>query len=233
MREKSMSEHMLDLLTDKRIGKNSICLTVLYTVCTMSLAVTCGADEVYRILNEDGSYTFTDIPPSGKKAEKVVVPQPNILPALKEPENAFDIDVQTDVPTKETAETSSNTSGKNQSLDVDKALYDLTILSPIDGMAFDASNSFVKIDLGISPSLSSDHLIYVLLNNKQYGSGGNVLTRLIPSLPKGIHMISATIKTKDGEKVVARARSISIEVVEETPVDTPETPDQPTFEKTQ
>jgi hypothetical protein len=143
------------------------------------------AEEVYKVIQPDGTVEFTDSPPPGEAAEQVEIPPLNTA----EP------------PASPTSSAPSSTDAASRSYS------EFRITSPSDGESIRDNAGNVNIDLSLKPTLRSGDKIDVLLDGRSVG-GGNKTAITLSEMNRGTHSVQALVKDSAG-KVVARSNSVT------------------------
>ncbi len=154
---------------------------------TLCLALACGAvqaNKVFRIVNPDGSVTFTDVPPSSGNATQIEIPPLNTAAPLAPPAST----TRTSTPAAE------------------EGYSEIRITSPGNETSFWDTAGNVNVDISLKPTLRSGDKIDLRLNGESIG-GGKSTAIALTNVDRGTHSLQALVKNSNG-KVVARSKSV-------------------------
>lgn len=141
------------------------------------------AQEVYKVIQPDGTVEFTDSPPPGEAAEQV------------------------DIPPLNTAEPPPAPSPSASPTAAAQGYSEFRITRPGNGESIRDNAGNVDIDLSLKPTLRSGDKIDVLLDGRSVG-GGNKTAITLSEMDRGTHSVQALVKDPAG-KVVARSNSVT------------------------
>ena len=134
---------------------------------------------VYKIVNPDGTISFSDRPQEG--AEEI------------------------DVGTVQTVDTPTPAAGKKQPEEGTFPGYDLfEVASPKNDETFRDNGGLVSIQLTLQPRLFRDHTISIFMDGKDIG-GGRSTSVTLQNVDRGSHRVHATVVGKDGQQVTSTA----------------------------
>jgi Domain of unknown function (DUF4124) len=146
--------------------------------------------EVYRVINEDGSVSYTDNPPAGDPTvESVSLPPINTQPAL-----------ETKTVVKKVAD-KEEFAGYNQ----------ISILSPASGTTIPPGHQEIPVEISLEPSLHSGHLIQLMFNGQPYGPPTTSTLFNINSVARGEHSIQARVLDSE-RNTVGQSNSVTVYV---------------------
>ena len=157
----------------------------------LSLSVACYAiAEVYRVINENGTVTYTDNPPAGNPSvESVNLPTINTQPAPNIPATA-----------------------KKTAADEEQTGYQkIAILTPAQGTTIPPGHQDVTVQIALTPALQTGHLIQLLFNGQHYGPPTISTTFKIDALARGEHSIKAHV-LDNKYNIIGQSNSITIYV---------------------
>ena len=142
------------------------------------LALSLGADAaVYKIVNPDGSISFSDRPQEG--AEEI------------------------DVGTVQTVDTPAPAVSKKQPEQASFPGYEVfEVTSPKNDETFRDNGGLVSIQLTLQPKLFRDHTINIFMDGKDIG-GGRSTSVTLQNVDRGSHRVHATVVGKDGAQVTS------------------------------
>ena len=147
----------------------------------MMLSLCIGVDAaVYKIINPDGTVTFSDRPQEG--AEELDVGTVQTIDA--------------DVPAK-----------SREAPETEFPAYELfEVATPKNDETFRDNGGQVSITLVLQPKLFRDHTISIFMDGKDLGGGGGRTTSVtLSNVDRGSHRVHATVVGKDGEQIVSTA----------------------------
>lgn len=158
----------------------------------IALSAACYAiAEVYRVVNADGSVTYTDNPPAGDPTvESVDLPTINTQPGLQMPSMAKKAD------DKESEEF---------------AGYEVRIVSPAPGATIPPGYEQIPVKVSTAPGLQQGHLIQLMSNGQPYGSPSSRTSFSISPLIRGEHSIQAMILDSNND-VVGQSGTTTVHV---------------------
>lgn len=160
---------------------------LLFTILSFSLAFSASA-EIYRIVDEEGKVTFTDKPPHGAPTkEKVHLPTANIQPALKIAPAVKAVEDEID------------------------GYQEIAILAPTQDTTIPPGQETMTVQVGLKPTLKTDHLIQLLLNGQSYGLPTATTSFSIGSLIRGEHSVQVQVVDTEGN-VVGLSNTTTIHV---------------------
>ncbi len=146
---------------------------------SMLLGLCIGADAaVYKIVNPDGSVTFSDRPQEG--AEELDVGTVQTIDA--------------DVPSAST---------EPVKVPAFPGYEIFEISSPKNDETFRDNGGVVSIQLTLQPRLFRDHTISIFMDGKDIGGGGRSTGLTLQNVDRGSHRVHATVVGKDGEQVAS------------------------------
>ncbi|MDX2463236.1 MAG: DUF4124 domain-containing protein [Porticoccus sp.] len=157
----------------------------------LSVSIACYATaEVYRVINENGTVTYTDNPPAGDPSvESVDLPTINTQPA----------------PTISTA-AKKTTTGEEQT-----GYQKIAILTPSQGATIPPGHQEVTVQIALTPALQTGHFVQLLFNGQDYGPPSLSTTFHVGSLVRGEHSIKAHILDSKNN-LIGQSNSITIYV---------------------
>ena len=148
----------------------------------LALSAACYAiAEVYRVINADGTVTYTDNPPAGDPTvEPMNLPTINTQPGLQMPSMTKKAD------DKEEKEFSG---------------YEVSIVSPAQGATIPPGYEQIPVKVSTEPGLQQGHLIQLMSNGQPYGSPSSRTTFSISPLIRGEHSIQAKVLDSNNDIV--------------------------------
>ena len=132
---------------------------------------------VYKIVNPDGTVTFSDRPQEGAQELDVGSVQT----------------VDTPIP---------RASAKKVAQPQFPGYETFAVASPTDGQTFRDNGGLVSIQLTLQPRLFRDHTINIFMDGKDIGSGRSTSVTL-QNVDRGSHSVHATVVGKDGDQVTS------------------------------
>lgn len=159
----------------------------------LALSAACYAiAEVYRVINADGTVTYTDNPPAGDPTvEPMDLPTINTQPGLQMPSMTKKADL------KEEEEFA----GYNQ----------IRIVSPAPGATIPPGYEQIPVKVSTIPGLQQGHLIQLMSNGQPYGSPSSRTTFSISPLIRGEHSIQAKILDSNND-IVGQSGTTTVHV---------------------
>ena len=156
----------------------------LVTVLMLLVAALPASAQIYQYTDEKGNRVFTDQPPFGVEATSVNLPPINAAP--KEP-SADNFNA-----TDSTESSNTNTAA---------APYSQLELSglPVD-QAIRANNGNFSVQVAITPQLSPNHRLQLLIDGQPYGSAGSSTHLHVENIDRGEHRIAVQVVA--GNKVL-------------------------------
>ncbi len=148
----------------------------------LALSAACYAiAEVYRVVNSDGSVTYTDNPPAGDPTvEPMNLPALNTQPALQMP---------------------SITKKADDKKEEEFAGYEVSIASPTPGATIPPGYEQIPVKVSTKPGLQQGHLIQLMSNGQPYGSPSSRTSFSISPIIRGEHSIQAKILDSNNDIV--------------------------------
>ncbi len=138
------------------------------------------AQDLYKIVDENGNVTYTDSPKGNNSAEKVDLRTTNTQPATK-----------FTTPVKKNTERSPNTSTQ----------YSLSISSPANDTHLTPGQWDLTVTTSIEPALKKDHYIQLFDNNTAVSPTQKETTFTIQNIIRGSHKLQVKIVTKQGNTI--------------------------------
>jgi len=164
-------------------------IKLLLTLLTLSTACYAIA-EVYRVINEDGSISYTDTPPAGDPTvESVNLPPINTQPAL------------TPKPISRKVEDKEKFAGYNR----------ISILNPTPGTTIPPGHQEIPVEISLEPTLHSGHLIQLMFNGQPYGPPTTSTLFNINSVVRGEHSIQARVLDSENN-TIGQSNSVTVYV---------------------
>lgn len=143
------------------------------------------ANEIYKVVDENGKVTFSDNP-TGTKIESVDLPQINMTPA---------VDPKPFTPRKKDH----------------KTFHNIRITSPSDKTQILPNQRDLTVTAEALPGLSNGFSAQLYMNGMPYGEAQSYTSFFINEITRGEHKINAVILDPKG-KVVARSNTITVYV---------------------
>ncbi len=148
----------------------------------------CGAETVYKTVDENGHIIFTDKPTQGSEEIKLkelqTIENPN--PAKYKP-----------LPKK---------TSKAESGNIYKSLL---VTNPADGSGLRSNAGDVSISLSLQPGLRPGHTMTISLDGKEISSGNN-LSVTLNNVERGAHKIEAKVFDVNGKQLISTTSSFSL-----------------------
>ena len=154
-------------------------------LCFSAACAYAPANEIYKVVDENGKVTFSDNP-TGTKIESVDLPQINMTPAVE--------------PKPYTPHKKDN-----------KTFHNIRITSPSDKTQILADQRDLTITAEAIPGLSNGFSAQLYVNGMPYGGAQSYTSFFISEITRGEHTINAVILDPKG-KVVARSNTITVYV---------------------
>jgi hypothetical protein len=156
-----------------------------FFLCLASSWSSLSAAEIYKVVNADGSVSYSDQPPLDGPVDEVTLPDLFIMPSVV-------------VPTVSAQSSTSNTQSKS-----------VRIHAPLDEEVIRGSDNRLSINVSVSPQIAEDEKLQLYQNDKPYGPAQSSsqwnLARLIP----GVHKFYVQLIDANGQK---RATSSTVTV---------------------
>jgi hypothetical protein len=174
-----------------------------HLLLTLSLILATGtaqAQNIYKVVQPDGTILFTDSPSPGDDAEQVDVRPLNISPGPASPTDAFD---------------------DSAAVEAEAVYGEFRITSPGNDESIRDNAGNVNVDLTLKPSLHAGDKIDLLLDGQSVG-GGNSTAITLTDMDRGTHTIQAVVKNSAGQ-VVARSNSVTF-TLQRTSINQPQRP---------
>jgi hypothetical protein len=147
----------------------------LLLVCLLVPALASAA--VYKIVNEDGSVTYSDRPQQGAEELKVAPVQTY----QSQP-----------VPTGGATE------------EAEFSGYDVfEVVSPENDQTFRDEGGTIPIMLRLEPGLHRDHVINIFMDGEDLGGNGRSTSLTLQNVDRGTHSVHAVIVDQDGKQLAA------------------------------
>jgi hypothetical protein len=155
----------------------------------LSLSVACYAvAEVYRVIDENGTVTYTDNPPAGDPSvESVKLPAINTQPAPNIPVTVKKVDAEV------------------------TNYQAITIVAPAQGATIPPGHQDVTVKMALTPPLQDGHQIQFLFNGQHHGPLTTSTTINIDSLVRGEHSIKAQVLDSENN-IIGQSNNITIYV---------------------
>jgi hypothetical protein len=147
-------------------------LPIIITLLTLCLAMPAGAQEVYRVVDENGNVTYTDQKPSDD-AEPMKLPELNVLEG--------ELDESGSDPLAEAGQPSMN----------------FRIEQPADGAAFTPEGGEIGVVMGIDIDVPPTARIVLVLDGRNLAPVRS-LEASIPAPEAGDHRLFARLETPSG-----------------------------------
>ncbi len=168
--------------------------SILAAVLIVGLALSgaANAGKVYKIINPDGSVTYTDTPPAdNQKTETLDLPPINeqtaVAPKAKQPDSA------------ESDE--SEFSGYRE----------LRIVAPENDATIPPGQETVQVRASLSPGLQPNHRLQLYFDGKPYGTASSSLDGILSALYRGSHTLQAAVLDPNGDQLI-KSRPLTIHV---------------------
>lgn len=138
----------------------------LSLLALFSLSSQHSAAEIYKIINSDGTISYSDQPPVDAQTEEVALPDVFVLPAVSVPSAPARVATQNPSPSSKS----------------------VRIHSPLDEEVVRGPDNSLSIRVSVSPAIAEDEKLQLIHNGSHYGepqsSGEWNLTRLPPGTQK-------------------------------------------------
>ena len=150
-------------------------MRALFVVILLGLCISTDA-TVYKIVNPDGTVTFSDRPQEG--AEEL------------------------DVGTVQTISAPTPSASRQPVAQPTHPGYEVfEVSSPENDQTFRDNGGLISIQLILQPRLFRDHTISIFMDGKVLGGGGRSTSITLQNVDRGSHSVHATVVGKDGEQV--------------------------------
>lgn len=170
----------------KKLTRKSIAGLIVTACCIAATSVYVIANDVYKVVDENGKVTFSDNP-TGTKIESVDLPHINTAPAV-------DPQPYTPPATKETS-----------------IKHSIRITSPGNKAEILAGQRDLTVTAEAKPPLSDGFSAQLYMNGTAFGGAQPSTSFVITEIMRGEHSINVAILNASG-KVVARSRPITVYV---------------------
>ena len=148
--------------------------------------------EVYRVVNADGTVTYTDNPPAGDPTvEAMELPTINTQPALQMPA----------ITRKAEDKEGKGFAGYSQ----------ISIASPARGATIPPGYEQIPVKVSTEPGLQQGHLIQLIFNGKPYGPLSSSTSFSISPIIRGEHSIQAKILDSNND-IVGQSGTTTVHV---------------------
>lgn len=180
-------------------NKHTIITISLFTLLIGLGVPSLGGAEVYKIINPDGSVSYTDQPT--ENAEQISTePSPPIT---------------TSKPAKTTRKTPAADSTTTSEKQAEPVTYtSFSIVAPKNGESIRANNGTITVTIKIIPGLAANQgdKITLFLDGKPVGKPGSQTSFKLQNLDRGSHTVSATLKNAKGQ-ILHAAPSVSFHII--------------------
>ncbi len=139
--------------------------------------------DVYRYVDKNGNVIFTDSPPEGSNAKKIVVKEPTT-------ESAFE-PAQSEVYLKP-APTKKPT--KNTSASIN---YSISVSSPENGIAINAPGGSLNVVVSVQPPPQQEYKIRIMVDGYEAATSDSPIAT-VTGLNRGQHSINAQLLDSEG-----------------------------------
>lgn len=163
-------------------------LTILCLTGAMLLAHASSVAEIYKIINPDGSITFSDQPSEGAST----------VPEAPKPQASEPAPV---TPAKKPTTTATTPDKKPETSENKPTVYkSLTIASPKNDEAVRSNEGAVTVAVSLTPLLDTNQgdTITLFLDGQPVGKPSNLTVFNLADVTRGSHTLSATLKNKNG-----------------------------------
>ena len=149
----------------------------IFALCTIGIFSSLCAAEIYRVINSDGTISYSDQPPSDGAADQVTLPDLFILPSVKVPEASTPNSVQK----------------------ADIKLKSIRIHSPMDEEVIRGPDNRLNIVVSVTPSIDEGERLQLFHNGVPYGSAQSSGQWALARLAPGTQKFSVQLVTTEGE----------------------------------
>ena len=164
------------------------CITLAFS---LALATQAYAGKVYKIVNPDGSITYTDAPPAEhQQSEALDLPPVNQQKAVKVPASA---------PQQESGATGF------------AGYKEISLTSPENNATIPPGQETVTVGIALTPVLQPEHLIQLYYDAQPYGKPSSRTSVTLSQLFRGSHTIQAAVLDASGAQLI-RSRPLTIHV---------------------
>ena len=150
-------------------------MRVVILMALLAVVQASGA-QVYKIINADGSISYSDRPQEGSE--------------------------EVDVPTLQTYEAPTDLESAGQSADApaypEYTLFEVT--KPVHNETFRDNGGFVAIQLTLKPGLFRDHEVSIFIDGKDLGRS-RATSVTLQSVDRGSHTVHGVIRDAEGKEV--------------------------------
>lgn len=170
-------------------------MKVLKTILVMTLISTgfpLAHGEIYKIVDDSGKVTFTDIPPNGSGAsdKKVQLGEPNTQLPIAIPEKTL----------------------QSTGYEIPVVKYQFVkIIQPSNNTTIPPGQLEVVIQASSQPSLQTGHLLRVLYDGQPVAPPAETTSVTIRDLYRGAHQVKAQI-VDDKHRVLIESNAVTIHV---------------------
>jgi hypothetical protein len=169
----------------ERLSQRSLALLVISVL--LMLIGGANAQEVYKVVNEDGSVTYTD-DPGDKPAEKVELREPTVVPAV------------TPRPPLQ--------SNRDNNDNVPKS-YEVLITSPEPETHLNPGDWDLAVVVATDPGVHASHRVQILDNGEVKSDEGSTL--VIKAISRGTHTLTAQVVNERG-RVISTSAPVTVYV---------------------
>lgn len=158
------------------------------------------AAEVYRLVDKDGSITYTDQPQADAQVSPIVLPHLNKMKATvptEEPQS----DVSETIQGAEKTEVEPTFAGYSRAV----------ILAPNNNEVIPNQQRNIIIQLSVEPQLQTGHRIQFWIDGKAQGAPVSATSYQMNDLERGSHNLSAQIVNDQG-RVLISAGSVEVHI---------------------
>ena len=150
---------------------------LIFALCPVGFFSSLCAAEIYRVINSDGTISYSDQPPSDGIADQVALPDLFILPSVEVP--------KVSVP--------------NSDQKAELKLKSVRIHSPMDEEVIRGPDNRLNIIVSVSPSIEENERLQLFHNGSPYGSAQSSGQWDLARLAPGTQKFSVQLVTTGGE----------------------------------
>ncbi|WP_295802418.1 DUF4124 domain-containing protein [uncultured Microbulbifer sp.] len=151
---------------------------------------------VYKVVGPDGSVTFSDSPPPGKKSEKVTIGRTNVQP----------ITLPRDLPTRRLTPDDQQQRDRR-----DQGPIRFAIVSPANDATIPPGQRFIVLQVAMNPVPVDGHEFFAVVDGQRWAGTSSGTSLDISALERGTHTIQAVLLGAGG-RPLAQSQAIRIHV---------------------
>lgn len=169
---------------------NKLVTLSLLAVLFSSLNSAALADQIFKVINSDGSVSYSDQPPTEGASEEVALPDIFIFPPVAVPSPAS---------------TSNNSSAEAQAKEI-------RIHTPLDEAVLHGSDNRLSIRVSVTPTIAEDESLQLIHNGNPYGPEQSSAQWNLARLNPGTQKFSVQLVDTSG-RVLSQSTTITVYVI--------------------